>query len=137
MSKNCKHEWLPLGNDRWSCKHCAMVKVGYVAELKQQLAEKDKEIERIKNLILHLTDGKGAILITRDYLEGKEKIFKVENLRHQTCEKIRDELGEELRKQFGKYKNHLFYRENEAYNLAIANAQSVVEKVLDQIEKGE
>lgn len=39
MSKNCKHEWMPLGNDRWSCKNCAAVKVGYVEELKEQLAE--------------------------------------------------------------------------------------------------
>jgi len=58
---------------------------------KQQLAEKDKEIEKLKNLILNLTDGKGAVIITKEYLEGKnEKIFKVENLRHQICEQIRD-----------------------------------------------
>ena len=36
MMKECKHEWIPLGNDRWSCKNCAMVKVGYVEELKEE-----------------------------------------------------------------------------------------------------
>lgn len=34
--KECKHEWIPLGNDRWSCKNCAMVKVGYVEELREE-----------------------------------------------------------------------------------------------------
>ena len=50
---------------------------------------------------------------------------KIKEIRKQVCE----EIHEELRKQFGKHKDKYLYRENESYNVAIANAISIVNKV--------
>lgn len=94
--------------------------IGY---LQQQLAEKDKEIEELKNLILHLTNGKGAALITKGYLKGKEKIFKVDSLRHQVCEEIR-KLATSKFIEYGDYCVDVIIR-------------SDLDLILDRIEKGE
>lgn len=87
MSKNCKHEWLPLGNDRWSCKHCATVKVGYVAELEHQLAEKDDFIktlgfknedkfrEYVLNCLLNKEDKANRIRELEQQLAVKDKLI--------------------------------------------------------------
>lgn len=55
--KECKHEWIPLGNDRWSCKNCAMVKVGYVEELKEENRVLKKERELVKSVIQSIYNG--------------------------------------------------------------------------------
>ena len=134
--KECQHEWLPLGNDRWSCKNCAKVKVGYVEELKQQLADKDKEIQEWK-------DGTMIVKYEKQLAEKDKEIERLEtskdwyknnyndickrcedynkNLRHQICEEFRGQYYEkqEVKPPFE------FVRPDE------------VDKILDQIEKGE
>lgn len=82
-------------------------------QLKQQLEEKDKEIERLSALIPPRHDGK--TLTRLQILNEWEK-----ELRHQICEKIREIAVKEI----NKYKDA-----NITYTIR--------EEDLDQIEKGE
>lgn len=98
-----------------------------VEELQQQLAEKDKEIER-------LMSGKYIpAKVAKQTLEMRDKLLKQE--RHQVCEEIRKSFEDEIIKQKTFYgiddiKLHFAYIGN-------LLCEFDWKKILDQIEKGE
>lgn len=101
-------------------KNCEIIEITVAeGDLEQQLIEKDKEIEELKEFYDNMLRNKLEVKC----ISATEE--KIKEIRKQVCE----EIHEELRKQFGKHKDKYLYRENESYNVAIANAISIVNKV--------
>ena len=90
MKKRCEHQWMPIGRDVYICSKCGVIKENYVAELKHQLAEKDKQLEIYKNLKRY---DIGELLNENIKLRAK-----INTSRHQVCEEIRHEIQAYLRK---------------------------------------
>lgn len=84
MKKRCEHQWMPLGRDVYSCSKCGVIKENYTAALKQQLTEKDNELEELKNKL----DASIAFEMTyyNDLQKAKqqlaEKDKEIEKLKH-------------------------------------------------------
>ena len=90
-----------------------------IHELKQQLAEKDKEIKELK---FQIEDKKGGC----ELCEFSKELRDID-IRHQICEKIRERIVKET----------CYDTEEEVRNAIYDfNAREVLE-ILDDIEKGE
>ena len=97
-----------------------------IDDLKQQLAEKDKEIEKLEDF----HDWEKETIVC-----GLSQLFKEKEIetRHQVCEEIRKKL-EDIEKSIDN--DVMFYDPRYKLELKIKAVHKNVYKILDQIEKG-
>lgn len=123
--KECRHEWLPLGNDRWSCKNCSLVRIGYVAELKHQLADTEAQNKRVlEKLELLVKDNQDLQqqLAEKDkeidMLKSQNQFFMEETKRLNQLSNLKDQEIEELKANQTPTRKRLTPKNWDKYNLA-------------------